>query len=332
MKKYITGIAISCIGVLFLLQPVMAAGEWSKIKEGSGIKLYERAVPGTELMEYMAVGPIDEKMEVIGEVLRDVPAYNKWLADCYGAQIEKKYDKNTFVMYLVLKPPVIEERDIVLKDKTVYDYDGGKALITFFCTDEIKIPLEKNRTRVTIMEGSFAMEYLGRNRTKFIYRLKVDPAGSIPKKVAYGVMKSYTYDSLKDLRKMMGNKKYAEATKGSEEEKQISIRATNEGTVRRILTARLSKFARNPGAMAAVIAADRDGIKSIMASGGNYADIEKATIDIFIKYAEKAIADKSIAGKIKSDKKLVADLIDMVVTDCGVTGDTVESVAAKYRN
>jgi hypothetical protein len=332
MKKYVTGIAISFTGILLLLQPVMAAGEWSKIKEGSGIKLYERAVPGTELMEYMAVGPIDEKMEVIGEVLRDIPSYNKWLTDCYGAQIEKKYDKNTFVMYMVLKPPVIEERDIVLKDKTVYDYDGGKALITFTCTDEIKIPLEQNRTRVTIMEGSFAMEYLGRNRTKFVYRLKVDPAGSIPKKVAYGVMKSYPFDSLKDLRKMMGNKKYAEAVKGSEEEKQINLRATNEGTVRRILTARLSRFARNPGAMAAVIAADRDGIKSIMTSGGNYADVEKATIDLAIKYAEKAIADKSVAEKIKSNKKLVADLIDMVVTDCGVTGDTIESIAARYGN
>jgi hypothetical protein len=332
MKKYVTGIAISFTGILLLFQPVMAAGEWSKIKEGSGIKLYERAVPGTGLMEYMAVGPIDEKMEVIGEVLRDIPSYNKWLTDCYGAQIEKKYDKNTFVMYMVLKPPVIEERDIVLKDKTVYDYDGGKALITFTCTDEIKIPLEQNRTRVTIMEGFFAMEYLGRNRTKFVYRLKVDPAGSIPKKVAYGVMKSYAYDSLKDLRKMMANKKYAEATRGSEEEKQINLRATSEATVRRILTARLSKFAKNPGAMAAVIAADRDGIKSIMTSGGNYADVEKATIDLAIKYAEKAIADKSVAEKIKNNKKLMADLIDMVVTDCGVTGDTIESIAAKYSN
>jgi hypothetical protein len=329
MKKYFAIAIVSVIGVLFLLQPVMAAGGWTKIKEGSGIKLYER--PVGDLMEYMAVGPIDEKMEVIGEVLRDIPVYNKWLTDCYGAQIEKKYDRNSFLMYMVLKPPVIEERDIILKNKTLYDYDGGKALITFNCTDEIKIPLEKKRTRVTIMEGSFSMEYLGRNKTKFIYKLKVDPAGSIPKRVAYGVMKSYPYDSIKGLRSMVPNAKYTNLSKGSEEEKQINARVNSEAAVRRILTNRLTKFAKNPAVMAAVIAADKDGIKSIMTSGGLYANVEKATTEIFIKYAEKAIADKAVVDKMKKNKSLVAELTEMVVTDCGVTGNTIEGITAKYK-
>ncbi len=330
MKKCVYTAIITVIGITLSLLPVNAAGGWKKIKDSGGVKLYERAVAGTDLMEYMAVGPIDEKMEVIGEVLRDVPSFNKWLTDCYGAQIEKKYDRNSFLMYMVLKPPVIEERDIILKNKTMYDYDGGKALITFNCTDEIKIPLEKKRTRVTIMDGSFAMEYLGRNKTKFIYKLKVDPAGSIPKRVAYGVMKTYPYDSLKSLKKMMSNKKYAAAAKGSEEERQINRRVASEPVVKRILTARLSKFSKNPAAMAAVIAADRNGIGSIMKSGGMYASVEKATIDIFIKYAEKTMQDKKLVEKLKKDNKLIDELTDMVVTDCGATNDSFESIVAKY--
>lgn len=331
MKKFFSTAIITFIGVLIALLPAGAAGTWEKIKDSGGIKLYERAVPGTDLMEYMAVGTIDSRIEVIGEALRDVPAFNQWQTDCYGAQIEKKYDKNTFVMYMVLKPPVIEERDIVLKDKTVYDYEHGKANISFFCTNEVKIPLEKKRTRVTIMDGSFSMEYLGREKTKFIYKLKVDPAGSIPKRVAYGVMKSYPYDTIKGLRKHMAkNAKYAQAARGSDEEKKIESIVGNEPVVRKILSDRLARVARNRAAMAAVVAADKEGVGSIMKSRGNYAAVEKATTEIFVKYLEKTMGDKNKIDRLRKNKKLVEELTDLVVTQTEATTDTIESVVAKY--
>jgi hypothetical protein len=32
---------------------------------------------------------------------------------------------------MVLNPPIIEEQDIVLEDTTIYDFDHGKAAISF---------------------------------------------------------------------------------------------------------------------------------------------------------------------------------------------------------
>jgi hypothetical protein len=282
-------------------------------------------------MEYMGVTTIDVKMEVIGEALRDIPRYNQWLADCFGAQVEKTFSRNDMVIYMVLKPPIIQERDIVLKDKTVYDYENGKASITFQATDEVKIPLEEKRVRVSIMNGYFDMDYLGRNRTKFIYRLKVDPGGDIPKKVAYAVMKSYTYDSLKGLKKIVGDAKYASQAKGTDEEKQINMRAVSEAAVSKILTNRLLKFVKDKAALAAIIAADREGIQAIAASGGAYAEIEKVTTRAYIQYMEKQLADKTEAGKLKVNQDLIDELTDMVTTDCGAADLTVESVVQKYR-
>ena len=332
MKKYVASAAVVFLAGLMIAQPVNAAGGWKKIKDSSGIKVYERSVPGTQLMEYMGVTTMDAKMEVIGEVLRDVPAFRNWVADCYGAQIEKKYDRNTFVMYMVLRPPIIEERDIILKDKSVYDYENGKASIDFFCTDEVKIPLEKDRVRVTVMNGLFEMDYLGRNKTKFIYRLKVDPGGSIPKKVAYAVMKSYPYDTLKGLKKMLDNPKYAAAAKGTDEERQINVRANNETAVRKILGNRLMKFAKDKTALGAIIAADRDGIKSITGTNGSYASVEKATNDIYTRYIEKIIADKSVTDKMKGDKNMVAEITEMVTLDCGAADTLIDSIAEKYKS
>jgi hypothetical protein len=332
MQKFIFSAIFTFLSGLLLIQPVLAAGEWSKIKDSSGITVYERPVSGTALMEYVGVTTIDAKMEVIGEVLRDVPQFRLWIADCYGAQIEKKYDRNTFVMYMVLKPPLIEQRDIILKDKAIYDYDNGKAVISFFCTDEVKIPIEKGRTRVTVMNGSFEMEYLGRNKTKFIYRLKVDPAGDIPKKVAYSVMKSYPYDTMKGLKNVVTNKKYADAAKGTEEERQINIRATNEAAVRKILTNRLMKFVKDKAALGAIIAADKDDIKNIYSSGGTYDSVEKATTSIYIKYIEKTVPNKNVVEKLKNNKNMIEEITDIVLYECGALNTTVDGIVAKYKN
>jgi hypothetical protein len=282
-------------------------------------------------MEYLGVTTIDAKMEVIGELLRDVTSYNKWLADCYGAQVEKKYSRNDMVIYMVLKPPIIDERDIVLKDKAFYDWDNAKATISFTCTDEIKIPIEKKRTRVTIMDGVFDMEYLGRNKTKFIYRLKVDPAGNIPKKVAYAVMKSYPYDTLKGLKKVVSDAKYAQAAKGTDEEKQIQTRTVSEAYVRKVLAARLVKFVVDKGALQAIIAGDRDYIMGIMQSGGSYASVEKATTGIAHKYLEKIIADKKLSDKMKNDRKLIEEITELITMDCGAENTLIDTIINKYK-
>jgi hypothetical protein len=329
VKKYCAIAMITLVSGLLMLNPASAAG-WVKIKDSSGIKVYERAVPGTELMEYMGVTTIDAKMEVIGEVLRDVPQYNKWLADCYGAQVEKKFSKNDMVIYMVLKPPLIQERDIVLKDTTVYDYENGKALISFQATDEVKIPLEAKRVRVSIMTGIFQMDYLGRAKTKFIYSLKVDPGGDIPKKVAYAVMKGYPYDTLKGLKKMVADQKYINAAKGTDEETQINARAVSEATVQKILTIRLMKFVKDKAALGAIIAASNKGVKEIVSSGGSYPVVEKVTTDIYTRYFEKLSNDKALVEKMKKDKNMIADITEMVVTDCGATFITVDSIVEKY--
>jgi len=309
---------------------VVAAGNWTKIKDSDGIKSYERSIPRTDLREFMAVTTIDAKMEVIGEVLRDVQEFPQWITDCIGAQIEKRYDRNTFVMYLTLNPPFIEKRDIVLKDEAVYDYENGNARINFFCTDEVKIPLEKKHTRVTVMNGLYKMEYLGRNKTKFIYKLKVDPTGDIPKRIAYFVMKSYPYDTLKKLKKMVTNTKYAEAAKGSEEEREINTRAVNENVVRKIFSNNLMKVVKNKTALASIIADDSENIKNIAASGSAYANIEKAVKDVYSKYIEKIIADKKKTEDLRNNKKMIAEITDLVMTSCEANDETIDSIIVRY--
>jgi hypothetical protein len=311
------------------------AGDWKMIKDSEGIKVYERPVAGTDLMEYMGVTLINAKIEVIGEVLRDVPSYPSWLTDCSFARVLKKYDRNTLVIHIELKPPFIKGRDVVLKNKAVYDWDNGKALVTFTATEEAPIPDIKDRVKVTDMTGVFDMEFFGRDKTKFMYKLKVDPAGDIPKKLAYTVMKNYPYDTLNKLRRMAGNIKYQELSKGSDDEKQVELKMKSEACVRRILANRLSKFVKEKAALRSIIYADRDGIRNIMTSGSSYDIIKKTTTKFYTTYFERYITNKylaEVAEKLKKDEVMIAELTDMIHNDYGEITITVDTIVAKYLN
>ncbi|MDI6742089.1 MAG: START domain-containing protein [Smithella sp.] len=310
--------------------PAQTSGAWTKIKDSRGIKLYERSVPGTDLMEYMGVTVIDEKMEVIGEALRDIPKYTEWLADCESARVEKKYDRNTFVLYLVLDPPVIKKRDVVLRNSAVYDYDNGNARINFFATDEVTVPVEQKNVRVTNMKGLFKMEYLGRNKTKFIYQLLSDPSGGIPRKVAYVSMKNYPFDSLRDLKKIVKDSKYSKIAAGTEEEIQINERSASEKDIRRIFGNTLLTVVMQKKIMEDIMDGNLEGIKKIAASGGDYAVIEQIARDNYKKYIDRTVPDPQKAETLKKNKKLITEITDLITTHSEGSRETIDSIVARY--
>ncbi|OHD65468.1 MAG: hypothetical protein A2176_13100 [Spirochaetes bacterium RBG_13_51_14] len=67
-----------------------------------------------------------------------------------------------------------------------------------------------------------------------------------------------------------------------------------------------------------------------MSSGGSYASVEKATTDIFATYFERYITDEKLVDRIKNDKNMIAEITDMISTECGATNVTLEGIVAQY--
>ena len=67
-------------GVLLLFSVAGAEeGHWELIKSKNGIDTYRMTHPGTEVCTFKAVGFIDARIEVIGEVIRDISAYPEYV-------------------------------------------------------------------------------------------------------------------------------------------------------------------------------------------------------------------------------------------------------------
>jgi hypothetical protein len=145
-------------------------------------------------------------------------------------------------------------------------------------------------------------------------------------------MKYYPFNTLKNLKKIVSNSKYAATARGTEEEKQINVRSFSEVSVRKIFGDSIMRIVKDKAAMEAILAADNEGIKNIALSGSAYETVEKTATDVFLKYIDKIIADKMTAEKLKNNKKMMAEITDMVQTSSEADDTTVDSIVARYKN
>jgi DNA-binding ferritin-like protein len=92
------------------------------------------------------------------------------------------------------------------------------------------------------------------------------------------------------------------------------------------------RVVKDKAAMETILAADNEGIKNIALSGSAYETVEKTATDVFLKYIDKIIADKMTAEKLKNNKKMMAEITDMVQTSSEADDTTVDSIVARYKN
>ena len=295
------------------------------------IKQYQTSVKGSDLKEFIAITLIDARMEVVGEVFRDIEAQPLWMSTCIEARIVKKIDRNRLIIYTVMNSQwPAKDRDIVIKNDTMYDLKNGKGLITFEALKEPLVPLRKDRVRITELTGSFKMEYLGRDKTKLIYRQMVNPGGDVPLELAYLMIKSNPYQSLLNLKKIVKNAKYSIEANNNPDQKIIDKLAKDEKNLRETLIRRLSRYVENENMIKKIITEDKNLIKNIIKDNGAYRSIKAATKKVYQIYMSKLINNESVGQRLINNEQLEAEIIEMIHYDYGDTEISVDSIARKY--
>lgn len=311
-------------------QPLFSAG-WELLKNKNGVKLYQRQVKGSHLKEFLAITIIDARMEVIGEVLRDVKSQPSWLPTCILSSIIEKIDRNKMILYTVMDSPwPTKDRDIVIRNNTKYDLEKGRTVIKFKSIKDKRVPINKDRARITHLEGSYKMEYIARNRTRFILRQIVDPGGSVPYKLAYITIRSQPHKTLVNLKRMVKKRKYINAAKKSPDKKLIDKLSRDEKNVRETLIRRLSKYFKDKKVINRIITENKKLIKEIIQNNGSYKSTREATNFFISLYIATLTKNKSIRKSLSKDKSLERDITDMILYDYGYRSLTVDRIVSRY--
>ncbi|MCP4111464.1 MAG: hypothetical protein GY749_39040 [Desulfobacteraceae bacterium] len=131
MKKKKTALWVL---VMFLLLPASSygSGKWELVKKTGKIKVYQRSVKGYDVDEFKGVSDNNARIEVIGIVLEDIPAYKEWLEYMSESRVIRKIDEDNMIIYQgynTMWP--FHDRDCLVKINIKKDFNLGKIYIKY---------------------------------------------------------------------------------------------------------------------------------------------------------------------------------------------------------
>ncbi len=289
------------LGLLFLFSIAAAEdGQWELIMSKDGIDTYKMTHPGTDVCTFKGVGFVDAKIEVIGEIMRDIPAYPEWMAKFKKTTILKTIDRNTYVFHAIVRtPPPFQNRDLVIENQTKYNYNNGSAILTFRSANSFNYPEQKGLYRITEMEGLYYFEYFGRDKTRITYQYRSNPGGNIPVFLANEIeIKHFPAMTISGLRKMAQKKKYINAGLTSPEHDMIERMLDSKKDVAAILKNRIGEYIIDPVLLNMLFEGTipRRIVDNIYATRSDFASIRKGMVDLF-----DVVGDTSITGPLKEE-------------------------------
>jgi hypothetical protein len=300
MKSIVKLLGAICL-VLFLFSVAGAEeGRWELINSKDGIDTYKMTHPGTEVCTFKGVGFVDAKIEIIGEVMRDIPAYPDWMAKFKETTILKTIDRNTYVFHAVLKTPIpYQNRDFVIENQTKYNFNNGSALLTFRSAKDYNFPEQSCCLRLTELEGEYYLEYFGRNKTRVTYQYRSHPGGNIPVGLANEIeIKHYPAITIAGLRKMVQKKKYIEAGLASPDHEMIERMLDNKKDVANILKTRIGEYIIDPVLLHMLfeLTIPKKIVDNVYATRSDFASIRQGMVDLF-----DVVGDTNLTGQMKQE-------------------------------
>ena len=136
--------------------------KWERIIKQSGITVYRREDPKSNMFEFKGQGIIKAEIPKIIALLQDVKLMPKWVEGCKRAKLlYKNFDENSYnmrikdyrmIIYGENKVPwPLSNRDYILRGRIAYSKKRDAAYINLLNTKHKKMPPKKGIVRMNFM-------------------------------------------------------------------------------------------------------------------------------------------------------------------------------------
>ncbi|MBF0451082.1 MAG: hypothetical protein HQK75_10295 [Candidatus Magnetomorum sp.] len=313
MKHFSYVLSILLITFFLLSLQSFASSDWQPEIKKNGIDAYSRMVEGTDILEIRAITVVDARMEVIAEVLRDIPANVEWRPKCAECKLLERYNRNSMTTYTRIDLPwPVADRDVVIKADTSINLNTGRAVVSLGSVEHHNAPLVSGNVRITDFFSQYYLEYINREQTGIIFTTRVNPAGRIPTFLANMFNKRFAYEEMLGLIQMVKKQKYIEAGKKSEDRQTIENLLQSEEKVRRIFKARLDSFI-NDKEFVELLANDEKVIKIFGQGSG---EIEKLILyGMGLRESKKKAIQKLLTVHLKNNSTFRDEMIKELASD-----------------
>ena len=184
-------------------------GDWKVVKQTSGVTIYSRPHPGSNLKEFKAVGGIDAVTETVHKVIDDVEAYTSFMPYTTECRvIARKPD--SILTYQRVSPKIVSDRDYTLRiRKKSWPVENGLAYLNRWEPANELGPAEKPGVfRVKVCAGSWLLEPAGEGKTRATYSVFTDSGIAAPPLVANTISETGISKLFAAVRKQVKDPKY----------------------------------------------------------------------------------------------------------------------------
>ncbi len=104
------------------------AKDWEFIKQKGDISLYKRVLPSSGVIQVKAERIIHAPLEVVEQIIRDIPAYPQLMYNCLeGREIKQFTDEDIVILNVTKMPWPLQPRDVVVRTDVVWSYAFGAS-------------------------------------------------------------------------------------------------------------------------------------------------------------------------------------------------------------
>ncbi len=164
--------------------------KWELSTENTGVKIYGRKRPESEVREMKAMGLVDATPLEIWKVVRDLERYPKVMPYVEEAKILSRDDGDKNVLYYSkINAPLVDRRYYIIRVIDESDWRDGKGFlkVTWSAVNDKDdlMPVKKDVVRIRVDDGFWLLEPREDGKKTFVtYYINTSPGGSIPNFIA----------------------------------------------------------------------------------------------------------------------------------------------------
>ena len=163
---------------------------WEFSTEDTGVKIYGRKRPESEIREMKAMGLVDATPQEIWHAVRDLEHYTKTMPYMEEAKIlSRDADDKIILFYSKINTPLVDRRDYIIKLLDESEWKEGKGFMKVSWTvvndkDDL-MPVKGDVVRVRVNDGYWLLEPREDGKKTFVtYYIYTSPGGAIPNFIA----------------------------------------------------------------------------------------------------------------------------------------------------
>jgi hypothetical protein len=203
---------VLAVGLAFVLvQPIerVAAANiepavgWKLVKQDEKLVLYERDVPGSDVIAFRGEGLLEAPIAQVAAVLLDDPHAPEWVDSLEESRVLRHIGPMEFIEYNHIGTPfIMKDRDFVTDVKMEIDPKARTMALRYKSVDDPSSP-QTSYVRGDLIDSLFLMTSVDGKKTTLRAEIHCDPKGSVPKWIVNLFQRSWPSDTFDGIRKQL---------------------------------------------------------------------------------------------------------------------------------